>query len=94
MNDSEKSTQSNDQMDSNFDLGQESEEIVTFFLDGIDSAVCVQNSQGDFLPVQFSPTWTTEGFIRLEKHFMEGSFFAKLPPLSVTKFTVGLCSHK
>jgi len=74
-------------------LGQESEEIVTFFLDGIDSAVCVQNSQGDFLPVQFSPTWTTEGFIRLEKHFMEGSFFAKLPPLSVTKFTVGLCSH-
>ena len=77
-----------------YSLGQESEEVVTFFVDGIDSAVCVQDAQGAFLPVQFSPTWTTEGFIKLEKHFMEGSFLAKLPPLSITKFTISLCSHK
>ena len=76
--------------------GQDVEDLVTFFLDGVESRrqVCVRDAHGVRLPVQFSPTWTTEGFVRLEKHFMEGSFLAKLPAMSVTKFTVHLCNQK
>ena len=76
--------------------GQDVEEIVSFFLDGIESRrqVCVQDPGGGLLPVQFSPTWTTDGFVRLEKHFMEGSFLARLPAMSVSKFTVQLCENR
>ena len=77
-------------------LGQDSDEIVTFFLDGIKSRgqVCVFDENGRRLGIQFSPTWTTEGFVRLEKYFSEVSFLTRLPALSVTKFTVQLCSEK
>ena len=72
------------------------EEVVFFFLDGIQSRgqVCVRDENGQRIPVQFSPTWSTEGFVRLEKYFMEVSFLTRLPALSVTKFTVHLCTEK
>ena len=77
-------------------IGQDMEEVVFFFLDGIQSRgqVCVRDENGQRIPVQFSPTWTTEGFVRLEKYFMEVSFLTRLPALSVTKFTVHLCTEK
>lgn len=76
-------------------LAQDKTEVASFFLDGIDSRrdVCLRNPQGQLIPVQFNPTWTTDGFVRLEKHFMEVSFFAHLPALSVSKYTVHLCSE-
>lgn len=76
--------------------GQDVDEVVSFFLDDIQSRseVCVRDENGLRLPVQFSPTWTTEGFVRLEKHFVEVSFLTRLPALSITKFTVHLCTDK
>lgn len=76
--------------------GQDVDEMVSFFVENLDSRknLCVRDPQGRVLPVQFSPTWTTEGFIRLEKSFLEVSFLARLPALSVTKFTVHLCNDK
>ena len=75
---------------------QDVDEMVSFFVENLDSRknLCVRDPQGRVLPVQFSPTWTTEGFIRLEKSFLEVSFLARLPALSVTKFTVHLCNDK
>ncbi len=73
--------------------GQAIDEVVSFFLDGISDRkeICVQDPLGNFLPVQFNPTWTTEGFIRLEKHFMEVSFIARMPALSLNKFKITIC---
>ena len=75
---------------------QDVDEMVSFFVENLDSRknLCVRDPQGRVLPVQFSPTWTTEGFIRLEKSFLEVSFLARLPAMSVSKFTVHLCNDK
>ena len=68
------------------------QEAISIFVETFD--VCIEDPEGKSLNYQLNPTWNSSGFFKLDTNFVEISFTADLPPLSISKFKVTQCDKK
>ncbi len=86
-------------------LAEPAREVISVFVEAGSGGlgdICARDAEGNEMEVQVNPTWNTAahgvgqggGSYRLDVSFLEVSFVAELPPLSINRIVVSRCEKR